>query len=227
MAAAHLVHRGLGRDPGARRRPRRRMSHTVSGRFSQSLRRAWSGASRSSMCSVSLPLQSRQPMPALRQPAAAQSWVSCGENALCRSNTGQISGLPGSRAPLARGIGDHRLELLAQRLRRVLQVDRVAVGLRHLAAVGAGHALRLGEQRLRLREDGPIEVVEAAHDLARQLDVRRLVLAHRHGVGLVDDDVGRLQQRIAEEAVGREILVRDLLPAAPCRSARARARAAA
>ena len=58
---------------------------------------------------------------------------------------------------------------------------------------------------------GAVEVVEAAHDLARQLDVRRLVLAHRHGVGLVDDDVGRLQQRVAQEAVGREVLLGELL----------------
>ena len=35
-------------------------------------------------------------MPALRQPAAAHSWVVCGEKASWRSNTGQSSGLPGS-----------------------------------------------------------------------------------------------------------------------------------
>jgi hypothetical protein len=55
-----------------------------------------------------------------------------------------------------------------------------------------------------------IEVVEAARDLAREFDVGHLVLAHRHPVGAVDQDVGRLQQRIAEEAVGGEVLVREL-----------------
>jgi hypothetical protein len=52
-----------------------------------------------------------------------------------------------------------------------------------------------------------IEVVEAAGDFARKLDVRHLVLAHRHLVGAVDQDVGRLQQRVAEETVGGQILV--------------------
>ena len=56
-----------------------------------------------------------------------------------------------------------------------------------------------------------VEVVEAARHLARQLDVRRLVLADRHVGGLVDQDVGRLQQRVAEEAVGREVAVLELL----------------
>ena len=56
-----------------------------------------------------------------------------------------------------------------------------------------------------------VEVVEAARDLARQLDVRRLVLAHRHVGRLVDQDVGRLQQRVAEEAVGREVAVLELV----------------
>jgi len=56
-----------------------------------------------------------------------------------------------------------------------------------------------------------VEVVEAARDLARDLDVRRLVDADRNVGRLVDQDVGRLQQRIAEEAVGREVLVLEAL----------------
>jgi hypothetical protein len=56
-----------------------------------------------------------------------------------------------------------------------------------------------------------VQVVEAARDLARDLDVRRLVLADRHERGAVDQDVGGLQQRVAEEAVGREIAVLQLL----------------
>ena len=42
-------------------------------------------------------------MPAVRQPFAAHSRVDCGENALCRSNTGQTSGLPGSVRRLRAG----------------------------------------------------------------------------------------------------------------------------
>jgi len=36
-------------------------------------------------------------------------------------------------------------------------------------------------------------------------------MIYRHGVGVVDDHVGRLQQRIAEEAVGGEVAIGDLL----------------
>ena len=160
-------------------------------------------------------------------PAAAHSCVSVGENALCRSKTGQMSGLPGSVRRLRAGSVTIGLIFCAHDLRRVLQVDRVAVGLRHLAAVGARHARGRGEQRLRLREDRAVEVVEAAHDLARQLDVRGLVLPHRHRVRLVDHDVRALQQRIAEEAVGGEVLLRELLLLLLVASARARARARA
>jgi hypothetical protein len=56
-----------------------------------------------------------------------------------------------------------------------------------------------------------VQAVEAPRHLAGELDVRRLILAHRHIVRLVDQDVGRLQQRVAEEAVGREIAVLQLL----------------
>jgi hypothetical protein len=48
-------------------------------------------------------------------------------------------------------------------------------------------------------------VVEAARDLARELDVRHLVLAHRHLVGAVDHDVGGLHQGVAQEAVGEDV----------------------
>ena len=49
-------------------------------------------------------------------------------------------------------------------------------------------------------------MVEATRDLARQLDVHHLVLANRHQAGPINQDVSRLQERIAEETVGREIL---------------------
>jgi P-type Cu+ transporter len=52
-----------------------------------------------------------------------------------------------------------------------------------------------------------VQMIEAARDLARELDVRHLILAHRHLIGAVDQDVGALQQRIAEEAVGRKIFL--------------------
>ena len=56
----------------------------------------------------------------------------------------------------------------------------------------------------------PVDVVEAAGDLAGQFHVRDLILPHRHAGGLVDEDVRALQQRIAQKAVGGEILLLEL-----------------
>ena len=79
-------------------------------------------------------------------------------------------------------------------------LDRVAERLAHLlGAVRAQDDGRLGEDRLRLRERLAVAGVEGAHDLAGQLQVRRLVLAHRHERRLVDDDVGGLQHGVGEQ----------------------------
>ena len=94
-----------------------------------------------------------------------------------------------------------RLELGVDLRRRLGEEDGVVVALAHLAAVGAGDLRRLGEQRLRLGEHLAVEAVEAARDLARQLEVRHLVDADRHAARLVEQDVGRLQHRIAEQPV--------------------------
>src|SRR5580704_6369504 len=56
-----------------------------------------------------------------------------------------------------------------------------------------------------------IDVVEAPRGLARELHVRHLVLPHWHEGGAVDEDVGALQQRVAKESVGREVLLLQLL----------------
>ena len=81
-------------------------------------------------------------------------------------------------------------------------VDRVADRLAHLPdAVGAEDDRRLGEDRLRLGERLAVAVVEGADDLARQLEVGRLVPADRHERRLVDDDVGRLEDRVGQQPV--------------------------
>ena len=113
--------------------------------------------------------------------------------------------------PLAGGVGDHPHDLLGRRLRALAQIDGVPVALRHLSPIGAGHLGRLREDRLRLREDLAVVEVELPDDLARELDVRDLVDAHRDAVGLVQDDVGGLQDRVAEEAVEGQLAIRDLL----------------
>ena len=56
-----------------------------------------------------------------------------------------------------------------------------------------------------------VDVIEAACDLACELDVRHLVFAHGYLGGTVDEDVGALQQRVTQETVGRQIFPRQLL----------------
>ena len=55
------------------------------------------------MCLSSTSLQSRHPMPAVRQPLATNCKSTSGVKILCRSKTGQISGLPGSERRLRAG----------------------------------------------------------------------------------------------------------------------------
>ena len=56
-----------------------------------------------------------------------------------------------------------------------------------------------------------VQVVEAARDLARHLDVRHLILADRHERRAIQQNVRRHQHRIAEEAVSGQILLAQLL----------------
>ncbi len=53
-------------------------------------------------------------------------------------------------------------------------------------------------------------MIEAARHFARDLHVRHLVLAHRHERRPVQQDVRGLQQRVAEEAVGGQVLFLEL-----------------
>src|SRR3989454_4044385 len=87
----------------ARFEPSWRISTISRGRSAKRRRRsriAWSGGS---MCSRRTALQSRQPMPAVRQPVAHAARASSGVKMRCRSNTGQTSGLPGSLRRLRAG----------------------------------------------------------------------------------------------------------------------------
>src|SRR5216684_7830329 len=113
--------------------------------------------------------------------------------------------IAGVGAALARGVRDHRLDLGGDLLAGVREVDGVAVGLRHLPPVRARHLRDLGQLGLRLREHGSPGVVEAARHLAGQLDVRHLVGADRDPLGLVHEDVRGLEQRVAEQPVGRRL----------------------
>ena len=123
--------------------------------------------------------------------------------------------MAGIVAPLAGGIGDRDHDPLARALRIFAQLYRVVVALRHLPAIEAEDLRRVGQIGMRLDQDRlsllAVEVVEAAHELAGQLEVRDLVLPNGHGIGAIDGDVGGLQDRISEEAIVVEVLVAELL----------------
>ena len=117
--------------------------------------------------------------------------------------------------PLAVGDGD-AVVALHQRLRALQRLG--VAGLLELAAqlpvVGGVAAAEALHRALGLRLEvrlAPVEMIEAPRGLARQLHVRHLVLADRHEGGAVHQDVGALQQRVAEEAVGGQILLLELL----------------
>src|SRR5206468_5001811 len=74
-----------------------------SGFSAKACRRSRMGPSDASMCSRSTSLQSRHPMPAVRQPMAQSSRSAYGVKILCKSNTGHTSGLPGSDRRLRAG----------------------------------------------------------------------------------------------------------------------------
>ena len=107
-----------------------------------------------------------------------------------------------------RGVGDDAHHLLAERLPLLEHADVVAVALRHLLAVEARHHRRLFEDvGVGDLEDLAELIVELGGDVAGDLDVLLLVLPHRHQVGQVDEDVGRLEHGIGEQAViGHETL---------------------
>lgn len=54
-------------------------------------------------------------------------------------------------------------------------------------------------------------MVEAPRDLAGHFQVRDLVLSDRDHPGAVGQHIGALQHRIAEEAIGRQVLLPQLL----------------
>src|SRR3954469_17996350 len=118
---------------------------------------------------------------------------------------------PGDVCPHPLGVGVHLHDLLAHGFGIVRQIDRIAVALRHLAIVESRETRKFGQQRFGFDEQLPVEVVKAANDLATQFEVSDLVFSNGDELGVIDDDVRRLQQRIAEETQRREILLGELL----------------
>src|SRR5579884_329331 len=120
-------------------------------------------------------------------------------------------GIAGVGAPNTRRISDHGLDLLSHDRLGVRKQDGVSVALGHLASVGARELWGWRQKYLRLRQNlcacilRFIKLVEPARHLAREFDVCHLVLAYGNVIRLIYQNVCRLQQRIAEEPIGRKV----------------------
>ena len=108
-------------------------------------------------------------------------------------------------------IGDGALELLHDRCRFIHEVDDSGIRrrrLRHLGRrilkvgdLGAG----LGRHGLGKDEGRSESVIEALGDVAGDFDVLTLIFAHRHFIGVVEEDVGGLESGVGEESGRDEI----------------------
>ena len=111
-------------------------------------------------------------------------------------------------------IGVHLPDLLDHRRRRVGQMDRVAEALAHLlvaveARAGAANVVSSGCGST--STSAPKKLLKRRTTSRDELEVRDLILADRHEARVVHRDVGGLQQRIAEEADRRQVLVLQVL----------------
>src|SRR5262249_19174749 len=70
---------------------------------------------------------------------------------------------------------------------------------------------KLCEVFFRLRKDRLlVEVIEPSCHFASELQVRQLIFPHRDEIRLVEENIGSLENGIAEETVGTEVLFLDL-----------------
>ena len=163
------------------------------------------GSSRNATSISPQRLQSVQPHLELRHLSATSSY-SGPLKTLYHWQTLQSSGWPGSARQIRSGSVIIDMTFLRIASGAIGDVDLVEVALRHLAAVEAQQA-RAGRQLgLRLHQEFSLqERIDVPHDLARQFQVRQLVLAHRHEVRPVKDDVGGLEDRVAQEGVVADI----------------------
>ena len=127
----------------------------------------------------------------------------------------------GIEAHLAVGVGDRPLELAGDRRRIVEHLDHarrrsfddldifdVGSWRSMIRAPTAGTTASGSDERV------AEALVEAGGDVAGDLDVLALVVADRHLVGVVEQDVGGHQRRVGEQAGGDE-LAGPLAPTCP------------
>ena len=105
------------------------------------------------------------------------------------------------------GIRGRAHDLLADLVDRIKQRDGVACagsGLAHfLVGFVQAHDARAHSRQMRggHHESFAVHGIEALRDVARQLQVLRLIVAHRHDSGLVQQNVGCHQHRILQQSV--------------------------
>ena len=91
---------------------------------------------------------------------------------------------------------------LAQRLLVTAEFQGVAVTLAHLLAIGAWHhSDRFLDAGFRDNEGLAVHVVELDGDVAGDFEMLLLVLAHRHHLGVVQENVGSHEHGVSKEAV--------------------------
>ena len=122
------------------------------------------------------------------------------------------------RVPWPLTVRRHSLDFLCGALGVFSKSDGISVALRHLPTVGSRQFGRWSKKSIWFAEDRPaiehfrlVHRIEPTRHLAGQFHMRLLVLPHRHKIGLVKQDVGGHQHRIAQEAEVRQIPVRQIL----------------
>ena len=103
---------------------------------------------------------------------------------MCSSQTGTFVRIARIGAAHARRIGLHRLQLLRNGVRILSQPDRVAVRLRHLAAVQTRHLRRRRQERLGFDEDAATRSLEIAEQ-ALAIGERQARVAFKHRARLI------------------------------------------
>jgi len=103
-------------------------------------------------------------------------------------------------------IREHGRNFLPKLLAPVGQVNGIVVGFAHFPAVDAQQLRHAGQKRFRNGKDlFLIKVIEAPGDFAGQFNMGQLIHADRNTVSLVHDNVGRLQDGIAQKPEGGKI----------------------
>ena len=172
-----------------------------SGCVRSSATRSRMGAKASAIESARIRLQSTQPpqrVPALVRDVVRH--VGRGEVAVQRVHVAHLR--PAGIVPAhALRIGDRSANARPHFFGLGEDPDRVAEGLAHLGfPVQAKNAALPSDDRLGLRKEISVGRIPLARDRAGELQVLALVFPHGYRIRAVEEDVGRLQHRVVEDA---------------------------